>query len=741
MKLRLIISLCSLITITVLGFEFCKSNRNKAPENKENSYTGNMSCRVCHSTEHEQWTTSHHFKSMQPANDSTVLGNFNNASLSTDGVITRFFKADGKFIINTEGDDGKLYDFEVKYVFGFTPLQQYLVEFPGGRMQASRASWDTKQQKWFHQNAGQKIPAGDWLHWTGNAQNWNTMCASCHSTNVKKGYNSESDTYHTTFNDDNVSCESCHGPGKNHIEYIEEEDYKAGKKITGSLLKLYKGSGQMAEINICAYCHARREEITGSGLPGDEMLNDFIPDIPTTDFYYADGQINDEDYNLTPFMQSKMFNRGIRCTNCHNPHSGKLKIIGAAVCGQCHDQTKYNDINHTMHPAKTAEVSCISCHMPSKIYMGNDLRHDHSFRIPRPDLTVKYGVPNTCNSCHKNKSAGWAADKISANFGDIRKYHFSEDLIPGSLLDNTSEGHLYKLLGDTATPVVIRAAAIYYLSRLQNEVSVTAIVNYLKDSNSLVRYTALKSLATYSPDKWKDAVAPLLYDPVKAVRIGAANLFINLSPSQIKPAFTEAFSKVKDELYKYIMFQTDFAQGSAMAGEYFHKQNDLAMAKKYYLMALAKDSQLAGVRLNLAVILNVDGENQEALQQLLIASKLEPKNDQVFFSLGLLYAELKQFDRAGESLKKAFTINRNNVKAQYNYGILLQQRNKTADAEKVYKQALQADPASAEVLNALLILYLQTNQIAKAKATGKLLQQYHSGDPQYLPLLRQIGIN
>jgi hypothetical protein len=128
----------------------------------------------------------------------------------------------------------------VKYTFGFTPLQQYLVEFPGGRMQVPRISWDTKNKKWYHQYAGQKIPGHDWLHWTGNSQNWNTMCASCHSTNLQKNYNIDADTYNTTYSVINVSCESCHGAGKLHIDFVNSNDYKKGEKIPGSYLQLIK---------------------------------------------------------------------------------------------------------------------------------------------------------------------------------------------------------------------------------------------------------------------------------------------------------------------------------------------------------------------------------------------------------------------------------------------------------------------------------------------------------------------
>ena len=740
MKMRILVTLLFLSTLAILGLEFCKSPTNTISTNAENVYVGNITCKTCHQKEHDQWAGSHHYMAMQPASDSTVVGDFNNKVFISDGVNSRFFKKDGKFFINTQGDDGINHDFEVKYIFGFTPLQQYLVQFPGGRMQATRASWDVKQKKWFHQYPGQKLPAGDWLHWTGNGQNWNTMCASCHSTNVNKGYDVTSDTYKTTFNDINVSCESCHGPGKNHAEYIKGSDYKNGNKTPGSLLKLFKGAGQIAEVNTCAYCHARRVDITGSVLPGKEMLDDLIPELPTTEFFSADGQNDDEDYNYTAFAQSKMFHRGVTCSNCHNPHSGKLKFEGATVCGQCHVPAKYNTAAHTMHLSNTVEVSCISCHMPSKIYMGNDLRHDHSFRIPRPDLTVKYNTPNTCNSCHKNKTAQWAADKIAVNFGKIRRHHFSDDLIPGSLGNSESEAHLNKLLADTATPNIIRATTIQYISRLSSTTATATIIKHLQDGNAQVRYESLRSLATYPPEIWMNAVTPLLQDPVRAVRIAAADLYISIPPSQIMPGAYVSFTKAKADLDKFVIYQTDFAQGNVQAGEYYRKQNDYSSAQKFYLRAILKDSQLAIARVNLATVLNTTGKNQEALQQLLTAAKIEPKSDHIFFSLGLLYAELKDMPKAEAALKNALRLNPGNMKAYYNFGLLLQQNGKPKEAEKMFIQALQREPNNRDVLYALTILYMQSQQIEKAIETGTVLKQYHGGDPQFGELFKQLRI-
>jgi hypothetical protein len=311
----------------------------------------------------------------------------------------------------------------VKYIFGFTPLQQYLVEFPGGRMQVPRVSWDVKKKKWYHQYPGQNIATHDWLHWTGNAQNWNTMCASCHSTNLQKNYNIDADNYKTTYSVINVSCESCHGPAKQHIDFVNSNDYKSGKKITGSFLHLGKGSQQLTEINTCATCHALKTDLSANVINSGEIMDNYIPEIPTNEHYHADGQIDDESYIYTSFLQSKMFHRNVKCSNCHNPHSGKILFATNQLCLQCHGKT-FDDPSHTFHAAGTTASDCKSCHMPGKVYMGTDLRHDHSFRVPRPDLTVKYGTPNACTNCHNNKSAQWAADAVTKWYGPYTQISF-----------------------------------------------------------------------------------------------------------------------------------------------------------------------------------------------------------------------------------------------------------------------------------------------------------------------------
>lgn len=738
-KVKLLIGLVFTGFAIVLGIECCRQPSNQKDAPAGNSFMGNESCKTCHQQEHELWTNSHHFMAMQAANDSTVLGDFNNASFTADGVTNQFFKKDGKFYINTQDADGQYRDFEILYTFGFTPLQQYLVAFPGGKMQATRATWDTEKKKWFHQYAGDKIPAGDWLHWTGNAQNWNTMCASCHSTNLQKGYDPQTDTYNTTYNDINVSCESCHGEGKNHIDYINGA-YADGDRIAGSLIKLYKNAGQHAEINTCAFCHARRVDITGSVLPEKELLNDFLPEIPTTQFFYADGQMQDEDYNYTSFLQSKMYSRGVQCSNCHNPHSGKLKLENSLVCSQCHASEQYAIPAHTMHSESLTQVNCVTCHMPSKVYMGNDERHDHSFRIPRPDLTAKYGTPNTCNSCHTNESAQWAADKISTHFGANRTYHFSEHLIPGSRLNGESEGHLNALMQDTATPNIVKAAALHYLSQLATPAAAKTMVNHLNDTNALVRYHVVNGLGNTNSSAWSAVAQNMFADPVRAVRIAAARLYLDMPNEQIPSTVFQPFTNAKNELYRFIMYQTDFAVGNVQAGDYFGRTGDISNAEFYYRRAIAKDSQLAVARVNLASILNQKAQNEEALKQLQIATKLEPNSDHVHYSLGLLYAEMSNMPEAEKSLKRAIALNPNNLRASYNYGLILQQGGKPKEAEQAFLAALKISPNDGDLLYALTILYAQTRQADKARQTGMLLKQYHGNNPNYQQLFQQLRL-
>lgn len=711
----------------------------KEAEPEKNEFVGDASCKSCHAKEHSEWLTSDHFKAMEIATDSTVLGDFNDQSFRADGVTSKFFKKEGKFFINTEGEDGKNHDYEIRYTFGHYPLQQYLVEFDRGRMQVTRQSWDSRKKKWFHQYTGEKIPHGDWLHWTGNAQNWNTMCAACHTTNYKKNYSLETDSYNATFSALAVSCESCHGPAKSHISYIGSEAYKKGERQPGSFLAMAKNSTQKAEIQSCFPCHARTGNISANVLATDEIMDNAIPEIPGDEFYYADGQVKDEDYTYASFLQSKMYKHGVKCSNCHNPHSGKLVIAANGVCNQCHTSKNYDSPEHTFHAVTSEGAQCKNCHMPSRYYMGNDLRHDHIFRIPRPDLSVKYGTPNACNNCHTGKTAQWARDAVVKWYGPQRDYHFAEDLIPGSRMDANALSHLVRLLKDTATPSIIRATAIQYVSGINDERSLQYLLQQLGHEDAQVRYRAVTGLLNFAPEQWLGSVTPLLQDKVRAVRIATANLLISINNPQMLSGLGGAYAKAADELRDYIMYQTDFASGNVMAADYFYKLKDYTNAEKFYRKALQKDNTMNYARLNLATLYNAVHENNEALKILQEALAVDDKNERIYFNLALLYNEMNDIKNVEVNLKKAAALESPNPRVYYNYAILFQQRGQLNEAEQQYMKAWKISPNDMDINYALCVLYLQANQPGKAAPYAQVLKKHYAGNPQVAALLQHLG--
>lgn len=722
--------------------EGCDSSNKKETlihANSPATFVGSSTCQSCHTGQYADWKKSDHYLAMQHPHDSTVLGDFNNASYSADGVTSRFFKRDGKFFIYTQGEDGKNHDYEVLFVFGYFPLQQYLIAFPGGRLQATRVSWDAREKKWFHQYAGEKIHPHDWLHWTGNGQNWNTMCASCHSTDLQKQYDFATDTYNTTWKEINVSCESCHGPGSKHIAFINSSQYKSGETIGNAGFWYAKNTNPQTQLNTCAPCHARKADISNELIRSDEIMDDIIPQVISNEFYIADGQINEEDYEYGSFVQSKMFYNNVRCSNCHNPHSGKLLITGNALCMSCHEP-KYNTKEHHFHAISTEGAQCISCHMPVKTFMGNDHRRDHSFRVPRPDQSVGFGTPNTCTSCHKDKPALWAANAIKKWYGPNRAYHFSDDLLPGSLLTDKSEPHLIKLLRDTLQPEIVRATAVHYLGNLQTQTSADALVRALTDKKPLVRYHAVRSLENFPHEVWVQQAYPNLSDKVRAIRIATADLYHRLPAEAIPVAARTAYASADEENRRYLHYQTDFAIGNVMLADYELQSNDHVNAIVHYLRGLEKDSLMNYARLNLSAAYNSVGKNAEALKTLKEAAAIDPQNDRIFYNLGLLHYELGDITQAMKSFQQAVRLGSGESGLYYNYGLLLQQQGKLKDAEQILLKGYGLSPQALNINYALAYLYINQNLLQKARKHAEVLHQLDPNNPEYQPVFNSLGL-
>lgn len=482
------------------------------------TFVGRETCAACHQDQATLFHGSHHDLAMDRATEETVLGDFNDVSVHHYGVTSRLFRDGTRFMVHTEGPDGEMRDYEIKYVFGVDPLQQYMVEFDRpadaapnelGRIQVLRLCWDVVQGRWFYlspPDVDERITPSDPLHWTGIAQRWNTSCADCHSTDVHKNYDLATDTYRTTFSEIDVSCEACHGPGSVHVQLAQSRSWNwGGMKDTG-LAKL-KGAAAKTQIESCAPCHSRRTKLCNGFRPGQAYDDHFACQTLTVPIYHADGQIRDEDYVYGSFLQSRMHLKGIRCTDCHDPHSARVRFDDNRLCTSCHQHpaSTYDTPAHHHHADQSPGARCVECHMPSTTYMEVDPRRDHSLRIPRPDLSLELGTPNACTGCHVDPQRLPQEDRnqVHQYLDWIRLAESGNQTIADELkrVDQSMADACANWYPATPTGSTVASTSIWYewLARGQsprtNDVGALIRLANQKDHPGLVRATALEVLA------------------------------------------------------------------------------------------------------------------------------------------------------------------------------------------------------------------------------------------------------
>lgn len=705
-----------------------------------NSYMGTAECKSCHEAEYHDWKDSDHDLAMQEVNDSTVLGDFNDVTITLNGITSKLYRNGDDYMAHTIGEDGEYHEYKVAYVFGIRPLQNYLVYFPKGKLQVLRLTWDSEKNRWYNTNDHLELAHGEWINWAGGGANWNTMCAECHSTNVKKNYIADADSFHTTFDIIDVSCEACHGPGEKHVKWVNDPDYEKYKeKIQDNFVEQPTDMENITMVDKCAPCHIRRQQIAEFTHEG-ELMDHYIPEILRDNLYHADGQIKDEVYVYGSFVQSKMYHNGVKCADCHNVHSLKLKAEGNALCGSCHAPSVYNTEKHHFHKGgdKVKETQCVNCHMTGETYMGIDFRRDHSFRVPRPDQSAKFGTPNACTGCHTEKSDKWAAKQIEEWYGKERNYHFSDALTIGRERTQESVPELLKLLKDKSQPTIARATAVHYLSAIPNDDATKAIIRALNDPEPLIRYYAVEVVANYPEDQKMTYLVPRMDDKLRAVRVAAARALFGTEKKEISANYHKAYDRAMDEYERSLAINADFPGGQFNYGQFYTRRGELEKAEQAYLRAIEKDNLFHMARLNLSHLYNTMKKNDKAVAMLEEVIKGNPEYGPAYYSLGLLYAEEKQMDKAVAQLEKAAKYDSQNTRIYYNWGLILQGDNKRKEAMKVFKKGLEVAPEDIGLNNALMILYVQDQKLNEAKPHLDLLLKYYPNDQQLQNLRMQI---
>jgi len=728
------------------------------------AFVGTAMCAACHAREYAAWQGSHHQRAMQEADEQTVLGDFANARFSYAGVTSTFVQRTGAFLVDTDGPDGQLRAYPVKYTFGMTPLQQYLVEFPGGRLQALPFAWDSRPKasggaRWFHLYRDERIDHGDALHWTGREQNWNWMCADCHSTGLTRNYDAKTDSYKTTWSEINVSCEACHGPGSRHVAWAKwntgvaevadnglaillDERHGVSWRIDGDSGNAVRSRPRTSrrEIDACGRCHSRRAAIADAAWR-TELLDRYDPALLTDGLYFADGQQQGEVYEYASFLQSRMYAAGVTCSDCHDPHSGQLRAPGSGVCLQCHAAATYDAPMHTLHADATSGATCVACHMPARTYMVVDSRRDHSIRIPRPDLTVRFGVPNACAACHENKGPQWAAAALERRFGPPRPgtQRFFEALHAARTAAPEASRRLLTVIEDAGVPAIARATALDELGAVTHSAT-SAIERSARDPDPLVRSAAARALVSLDPAERLRIAEPLLEDPVRAVRIHAARALADVAVDALPPARRDRLQAGFEEYVASQRAAAERPEAHVNLGAFYSERGAPRDAEREYRIAIRLQPAFIAAYVNLADLYRTQGRERESETTLRDGLAHVPGDGDLAYALAL--ARVRQGHRAEaiDLLRQAATKRPDNPQYAYVYAVALRDAGRPREALTVLESALTRFPGDPDLLFTGAMTAHEAGRREDARRHARALADAAPTDPRTAALMRELGL-
>jgi tetratricopeptide (TPR) repeat protein len=739
------------------------------------TYAGLTACVDCHTREYALWNASDHARAMAVPTDSTVLGDFDGATFSQHGITSRFTKTADGFFVRTEGEDGKLHDYRVKYVFGFRPLQQYLVEFPGGKLQTLPLCWDARPreaggQRWYHIYGDERIAPNDILFWTRIAQNWNYMCAECHSTNLLKNYDAKEGKYNTTWTDIAVACEACHGPGSEHVEWANAKGATGGPAagagamggaavmgLTVSLKDPVRGTWTMDPatgnskrtpplksdvlLETCARCHVRRTQLREPYSPGRPLAGTHLPSLLDDPLYYPDGQIEDEVYEYASFKQSRMYANGVTCTDCHDVHSMKAYATDNSLCARCHSPRKFDSRAHHFHDPGKAGASCVGCHMPTRTYMGVDARRDHSIRVPRPELTGRFGVPNACASCHKEKSAKWVGDSFAKWYGrkGADTLHYARALQAGREGSPDAPALLAALSGDRAAPAIVRATALSMMQRYPGAGTAAAVRSGILDADPLVRLGAAQGLPALPPEERFSAARPLLGDTLLAVRVEATRTLLDVALSSLTADGRSVMERALAEYRSVQEFNADHPSAHMNLGNLALRNQDFVAAEAEYKKAIELESAFTLTYVNLADLYRLRGEEEKGERVLNEALKMNPDFAGAHYALGLLMVRQKRVGEGLAHLKRASILRPDEAGYAYTYAIGLNSTGDAARAVSALEDALKIHPYNRDILVALATIQRDRGKRAEALRYAETLMRLWPQDQSYKRLYQDLS--
>ena len=666
-------------------------------------YAGSTSCRECHERFYQLWSTSMHGLAMQP-----FTPDFAKARLTPQKVAVTINKLkyradiDKGVVIEAGAKDTKSY--RIEHVLGGKNVCYFLTSLDKGRLQTLPLAFDVNKKEWFdtaasglrHFPGGEQSAAVDWKDYQ---YTFNTACYGCHVSQISTNYDAKTDTYHTTWTEPGINCETCHGSAVEHNKIARATP--KGAPLTDLRIIRTKTMTKVQRNDLCLSCHAKGSPLTLAYQPEERFYDHFdLVTLEDADFY-PDGRDLGENYTATTWSMSPCFKSGkIDCMHCHTS-SGRYRFKKEKfnnACVPCHEDKVNAPAEHTRHPAESEGSRCISCHMPKTAFARMN-RSDHSMAPPAPAATIAYQSPNACNVCHGDKDAAWA----DALVRQWRTRDYQAPLLARAALvaaarkrDWSKLPEMLASIKDPKRDEVFATSLLRLIPPSHGQNVLETLLLAARDPSPLVRGAAVQALGQVTTTESLQALIEATVDEYRLVRVRAAAGIAAFPRMTVPPAYQEQLQKAEQEYLASITARPDQWTSHYNLGNY----------------------QLSR------------GETREAVASFEAALELEPQATTAMVNLSIAHARAGEIDKAEKSLQKALTLASDNAAANFNMGLLKAEKNEPKLAENYLKKALKADPQMAQAAYNLCIITAK-DRIGEAVAWCRKATELEPRNPAY----------
>ena len=703
-----------------------------------NEFQGSESCRECHEKFYQLWEPSYHGQAMMPINAGFIAKHNlpDSKPIEVEGNMFSVEFKDSTMVMYEHDGDELVETYDVLWAMGGHNVYCFLTPFEKGKLQNIPLAFDANRNEWFnYPMAGVRhftdgSPEDEALPWKDAMFAFNTGCYSCHISQLSTNFDLNTETYHTTWREPGINCETCHGPGGEHIRIFKE--LKEGEEAEEMGLIVTTTFTQEQHNSSCAPCHAKMTPITPSYMPGDKYFDNYnLTTLEDRDFY-PDGRDLGENYTMTGWMLNPCIQESeLHCITCHTSSGrDRNKDKPNNSCIGCHADIGADIQGHSGHKTEDG-LTCLSCHMPKREFVGRFLRSDHSFRPPMPEATIKFGSPNACNQCHADKTPEWANEIVKNHpNGNYQEETLEWAQLIKEARDNdwTNVEKMYNYINNPETNEVVANSFIRLLANCTLDSKTPVLLEALNNKSELVRSSAAYGLAGIHTEEVQNALLEACQDEIRLVRIQAANALTGFSPESFALEQKAIFEKAEAEYVTSMTSRLDNWSNHYNLGIYHQNKGDVQAALASYETAARLYPESLMPLINSSVLYSYIGNTAKAEENLKLAIKHHPENEAANLNLGLLLAEQGKLDEAEEALKTVLRVNSEQAVAAYNLSVIVSQKD-MAQAVGYAEIAARANPDEPKYAYTYAYYLNENGQKSEAVKTLKKVVENH---PLYL---------